>query len=388
MKYSLEKNNNLELIEDINFYENEKYKNIIIFDKHYQELTKTKDHIDNDEIQSNWERVKKIGNPYELIFTMNIDKKNNSICILSPLSRSFFKLIEILNEFNLISDRKIPVNVGCFAEGPGGFIESIFYKRRNKRDKIYGYTLKNSNKNIPGWEKLNEMKKNNELLNICVNNEYRNLYNEEDLKYIFDKHKNSFDLITADGGFDYSVDFNNQEKLSQKMILSEIICALYTQKVGGHFVIKVFDLFSSLTLSLIYLLYIFYDEMHIYKPKTSRPANSEKYIIVKNFKGCSEKQRNNLLKCLLNFNLDENFTGLNFKISNKFIYDMNNFNNLFQKNQIYYLKYTLELAKSDIPKDKLNDIQFDQIRKAIEWCACYNVPINGSSKFIRLLERR
>ena len=134
-------------------------------------------------------------------------KKNNSICILSPLSRSFFKLIEILNEFDLISDRNIPVNVGCFAEGPGGFIESIFYKRRNKRDNIYGYTLKNYNKNIPGWDKLNEMKKNNELLNICVNNEYRNLYDEKDLRYIFDKHKNSFDLITADGGFDYSVDF-------------------------------------------------------------------------------------------------------------------------------------------------------------------------------------
>jgi len=388
MKYSLVKNNNLQLIEDINLYDNEKYRNVIIFETHYKELTKIKDNIDNDEIQSNWERVKKIGNPYELIFTMNVDKKNNSICILSPLSRSFFKLIEILNEFDLISDRNVPVNVGCFAEGPGGFIESIFYKRRNKRDNIYGYTLRNSNKNIPGWEKLNEMKKNNELLNICVNNEYRNLYNEEDLRYIFDKHKNSFDLITADGGFDYSVDFNNQEKLSQKMILSEIICALYTQKIGGHFIIKVFDLFSSLTLSLVYLLYIFYEEMYIYKPKTSRPANSEKYIIVKNFKGCTEKQRENLLKCLLNFSLDEKFTGLNFKITNNFIYEMNTFNNLFQKNQIYYLKYTLELAKRDIPREKLIDIQFEQIKKAIEWCEKYNVPINGSSKYIRLLERR
>ena len=159
MKYSLVLNKNLQLIEDINLHKNDKYRNIIIFETHYKELTKIKDNIDNEEIQSNWERVKKIGNPYELIFTMNIDKKNNSICILSPLSRSFFKLIEILNEFNLISDRNVPVNVGCFAEGPGGFIESIFYKRRNKKNKIYGYTLKNPNQNIPGGKKLNEMKK-------------------------------------------------------------------------------------------------------------------------------------------------------------------------------------------------------------------------------------
>lgn len=385
MKYSLVKNNNLQLNDDINLHNN--YKNVVIFETHYKELSETKDKIDNEEIQSNWERVKKIGNPYELIFTMNIEKKNNSICILSPLSRSFFKLIEILNEFDLISDRNIPVNVGCFAEGPGGFIESIFYKRRNKRDNIYGYTLKNYNKNIPGWDKLNEMKKNNELLNICVNNEYRNLYDEKDLRYIFDKHKNSFDLITADGGFDYSVDFNNQEKLSQKMILSEIICALYTQKIGGNFVIKVFDLFSSFTLSLVYLLYIFYEEMHIYKPKTSRPANSEKYIIVKNFKGCTKIQRESLLKCLLNFDLNENIIELNFKINNDFIYEMYEFNNIFQKNQIYYLNYTLDLAKDEISRDKLNCIQFEQIKKAIEWCSKYNLPINGSSKFIRLLER-
>ena len=112
------------------------------------------------------------------------------------------------------------------------------------------------------------------------------------------------------------------------------------------------------TLSLVYLLYIFYEEMHIYKPKTSRPANSEKYIIVKNFKGCTKIQRESLLKCLLNFDLNENIIELNFKINNDFIYEMYEFNNIFQKNQIYYLNYTLDLAKDEISRDKLNCIQF------------------------------
>ena len=73
MKYSLVKNNNLQLNDDINLHNN--YKNVVIFETHYKELSETKDKIDNEEIQSNWERVKKIGNPYELIFTMNIEKK-------------------------------------------------------------------------------------------------------------------------------------------------------------------------------------------------------------------------------------------------------------------------------------------------------------------------
>ena len=43
--------------------------------------------------------------------------------------------------------------------------------------------------------------------------------------------------ITADGGFDFSVDFNKQEDMSLKLIFSQIIYALFLQKPGGTFVI-------------------------------------------------------------------------------------------------------------------------------------------------------
>ena len=39
------------------------------------------------------------------------------------------------------------------------------------------------------------------------------LYKEENLKYIIQKtFSNSMDIITADGGFDFSADFNKQEQ--------------------------------------------------------------------------------------------------------------------------------------------------------------------------------
>ena len=39
---------------------------------------------------------------------------------------------------------------------------------------------------------------------------------------------------------------------------------------------------------LLYLLNQLYEEVYIYKPKTSRTANSEKYFIAKGFKGINK----------------------------------------------------------------------------------------------------
>lgn len=46
---------------------------------------------------------------------------------------------------------------------------------------------------------------------------------------------------------------------------------------GGHFVCKVFDLFTPFSVGLVYLMYRAFDELYVFKPVTSRPANSERY---------------------------------------------------------------------------------------------------------------
>ena len=56
------------------------------------------------------------------------------------------------------------------------------------------------------------------------------------------------------------------------------------QKMGGHFVLKIFDIFEDCTIDILYLLNTFYEKVIIMKPYTSRYANSEKYIICKYFK--------------------------------------------------------------------------------------------------------
>lgn len=47
--------------------------------------------------------------------------------------------------------------------------------------------------------------------------------------------------------------------------------------IGGSFVCKLFDLFTKFSVGLVYLLYRAFNRVAIFKPVTSRPANSERW---------------------------------------------------------------------------------------------------------------
>lgn len=48
---------------------------------------------------------------------------------------------------------------------------------------------------------------------------------------------------------------------------------------GGHFLCKTFDLFTPFSIGLVYLLYCCFERVSIFKPVTSRPANSERWEV-------------------------------------------------------------------------------------------------------------
>ena len=196
-----------------------------------------------------------------------------------------------------------------------------------------------------------------------------NLYNYENVEqFINIVDKNYCNLVTADGGFDYSEDYNSQETLSYKLIYSEIYLALNVQKIGGSFIIKVFDLFTYKTIQLLYLLYNCYREIKIYKPFTSRLSNSEKYIICSEFIGIETSTKDILTeyynKCEL----------LHIDVPPTFINDINNFNKKFVEKQMETIRNILEIVKIEKTIDKKPSK--DQIENATKWCNLYELPIN------------
>lgn len=52
----------------------------------------------------------------------------------------------------------------------------------------------------------------------------------------------------------------------------------FSSSTGGHFVCKTFDLFTPFSVGLVYLLYLCFERISLFKPVTSRPANSERSV--------------------------------------------------------------------------------------------------------------
>lgn len=88
-------------------------------------------------------------------------------------------------------------------------------------------------------------------------------------------------FVMADGGFSVDGQENIQEILSKQLYLCQFYTALSVLRTGGHFVCKLFDIFTVFSVGLVYLMYRAFKHVSIFKPNTSRPANSERYIVCK-----------------------------------------------------------------------------------------------------------
>tara|TARA_X000000368_G_scaffold406569_1_gene384975 strand:+ start:150 stop:1352 length:1203 start_codon:yes stop_codon:yes gene_type:complete len=343
-------------------------------------LKTTKKKIDN--IYKYWDQMKIYTNPYEFIHT-NIPNNNISISKYKPISRAFYKLLEIYNMFKLL-DYKQPIKTFHLAEGPGGFIEATMFLRKNKKDTYYGMTLLDGMKNTPGWKK--SLKFLEKYPNICIEegiDKTGNLYNEENFKHCCQQYKDSFEIITADGGIDFSKDFNNQELMASRLLITQVFYALSMQKKDGTFILKIFDIFNKTSIDIVYLLSFYYKTVFIVKPHTSRYANSEKYIVCKSFKKPLDfnikKKFFGILKLLNNINYNEyNITSiLHLKQNLYFLNIIQEINHILGQRQIENILYTIKLIENkDQYREKIEKIKNTNIQRCIKWCEENNIEIN------------
>ena len=157
---------------------------------------------------------KKYSNTYEYIHT-TIPFSKLSVCKLKPLSRSFYKLIEILNTLN-IDFQMNQLQHFIWQKAPEA-IEALItqreYNNKNYQNDIYyGMTLIDEDENVPSWKKSKHfLSKHQNIKLVYGEDNTGNLLNVDNLWYCYNNYKNSVDFITGDGGFDFSVNFNEQE---------------------------------------------------------------------------------------------------------------------------------------------------------------------------------
>ena len=340
-------------------------------------LIQAKNQIDSK--QGEWDKYKKFTNPYEYIHT-TVPGTKNAVCKCKPLSRSFFKMIETVKTMRLMDILpKDSAKTYHFAEGPGGFIEAIAYLRENEKDNYYGMTLlDDSDTSVPGWKKSQQFLENNP--NVIIEGGVTgdgDMLKAENLKECYQKHHNSCQLVTADGGFDFTNDFNHQEIMSLKLAYAQVAYALSCQQLGGAFVIKVFDTFTPASIDLLYILANAYEKVYFFKPNTSRSANSEKYIVCKNFRLVDSKYL-----VIAMFHVIQEFEGfehpkrfLNCDIPYVFLNAIQEINAIFGQSQIECISQTLQLINS-CSSVRIDNLKKTHISKCINWCQRFRVPYN------------
>ena len=238
---------------------------------------------------SEWEFLKRSSNPYELVFSQSQDPRIlPSISSLRPLSRSFFKMVEILGVLDFFKRhqsvvRKNTVRTAHVCEGPGGFIESLLYLARKNSFNVensWAMTLKPTKTNIPGWKRAYHFLRKSPMVQIEYGaDDTGDIMVPANQQSFLEKTRGKCHIFTADGGFDFSEHYGTQEEEVFPLLVSSIIIGLQTMVKGGDFVLKVFDTELESTRDLIALLAYCFDEWTLYKPALSRPCNAEKYFL-------------------------------------------------------------------------------------------------------------
>lgn len=259
--------------------------------------------------------------------------------------------------------------------GPGGFSEYILWRKKWKI-KGFGFTLKDP-------ESGSDFKLDKFLSAPCESFDphygkggYEGNGDITDPENIneFQSYVNSctgdkgVHFVMADGGISVEGQENIQEILTKQLVLCQYLCALSILGKGGNFICKVFDMFTPFSIGLFYLLYRCFDKVCLFKPITSRPANSERYIICEKLREKNTAVRDYLYAVNLKLiELKQNHSELdiisivpNTLIEKELLFKdyILAFNDSFGLNQILHLKKLQYFVKNT----NLFDVRQNEIR--------------------------
>lgn len=288
--------------------------NIIINKKLYLEINDLKMQI-NDITFDKWKIIRSISTDYEIIGNNRIHNIYK-LKRFNIISRAYYKLWEILKKYEKPFElwQKSQMNIACLAEAPGGFVQALNHYRYNYNDKITAISLYENNKNIKWALKDNKYQI---IYGDPQKNHDGNLYNPEIIEYFIKAHKKKLDLVTADGGIlltDYKENYKSQYHL--QLFLCELYISLKLLKNNGIFILKVYELCSQNMIDLMIIMNKLYKKVNIFKPKTSREMNNEKYIICHELNLKQEKLINEIHEIIIDLWKNKNKMIKNF-LTNK-----------------------------------------------------------------------
>jgi 23S rRNA U2552 (ribose-2'-O)-methylase RlmE/FtsJ len=273
------------------------------------------------------------------------------------------------------------IRTGHVCEGPGGFIQGIYDAAERAKKQVIAttaMTLRPDHPSVPGWKRASQFLRRNKTVKI----EYGpkndgNILDPVNQDAFVAACGQGVHIFTADGGFDFSDEYDKQELNIYTLLVNSILLAVQTLLADGMMVLKIFDVQSRATEDLLTFLASQFKRWTLYKPATSRPCNSEKYFIGINFRGknqllidflkslAKDLQENKVPTALLTEPLGETVAKIREQI--------HKIQQPILDSQKKSIRAVLEISKMKTFEQQRED-SFREIQNAVEWCSVFHIP--------------
>ncbi|CAH2101425.1 unnamed protein product [Euphydryas editha] len=226
-----------------------------------------------------FQKLQNLKRNLETIPKEKLEEARRNACPLANLgnfgyvSRGALKLADIDEslQFSLCSEPESHFTDIC--SGPGGFSQYLLKKSNGVRG--IGFTLKDH------LDFKFEDERFKKFYGVAKDGD---IYNPENIKslhaFVMEETENrGSDLVLADGGFSVQGRENDQETLSHQLYFCQMLSILLLTKIGGTAIMKFFDISTISSTSIVYILLQNFAKVSLFKPISSRAANSERYLL-------------------------------------------------------------------------------------------------------------
>lgn len=218
---------------------------------------------------------------------------NEGIGNCGYVNRAAIKLAELNTEFSLVEtaiESSLIPSSGMFSfmdvcAGPGGFSEYML-KLQGRKLRGFGYTLQQTdlkfNMEVLKRASGNPMRFTD--LSREVGDETGDIRSEDNQNALVNKVMKDtlgvgVHIFTADGAIDSTDNYDAQELDTVQLFQAECSVGLRCLATGGCLICKVFNISCEATVNQVAELYRHFERTFIAKPRTSRAANSERYVV-------------------------------------------------------------------------------------------------------------
>lgn len=217
------------------------------------------------------------------------------------VTNAWLKMFELMTVVSPVLDKVAKssnkqFNSFHFAEAPGNFMLAINHYIHTTYPSIEWSWLANSYRDL--YVKNDEVPYFTDQYGLMAKYPQRWIYGADGdgditspanirsfAQVVHEKFGGVVQLMTSDVKYVPPViNYDDEENINLPVHLGHMLCAIVTLSKGGTMILKQFTLFEAPSIALLFLMSQCFKQLMIIKPETSRPANSEVYIVGREYK--------------------------------------------------------------------------------------------------------